>query len=227
MNENLSLDLLTKKLDLINDKFQKKLNKIENNFNTLKDTFLELSNQYEENKVNIKTNNNINDTGGDDIGNNTYSELNEMLTQLLSEERNNNINYINSCLNKYNNMNPSLLNGQSNMKEYIENFGNELKQIAIKLDEKIENIKMEKNNNIQIINIEMNNEINNLIKNINDTSLDLIVSNSDKASAIQDIIKIYLNKFKVSKNEFNEFEDKITKLISELLEKIILLKKGQ
>ena len=124
-------------------------------------------------------------------------------------------------------MNPSLLNGQSNMKEYVENFGNELKQIMTKLDEKIENIKTEKNNNIQLINIEMNKEINNLIKKIDDTNLDLIVSNSEKANAIQDIIKIYLNKFKASKNEFNEFEDKITKLISELIEKIILLKKGQ
>ena len=86
---------------------------------------------------------------------------------------------------------------------------------------------MEKTNNIQVINIEMHNEINNIIKNKNDTSLDLILSNSDKANAIKNIIKIYLNKFKVSKNEFNEFEEKITKLISELLEKVVLLKKGQ
>ena len=113
------------------------------------------------------------------------------------------------------------------MKEYVEIFENELKQIITKIDEKIENIKMEKTNNIQVINIEMNNEINNLIKKMNDTSLDLILSNSDKANAIQDIINIYLNKFKVSKSEFDEFEDKITKLISELLDKVILLRKGQ
>ena len=227
MNENLSLDLLSKKLDFINDKCQKKLNKIENNFNILKNTFLELSSQYE-NKMQIENNTNIiiNIDSHNDNDNNYLSQLTEMVNELLSEERNNNINYINSCLNKYN-MNQFLLGGQNNIREYVENFGNELKQIMMKLNEKIENTKMEKNNNIQEINIEMNNEINNLIKRINDTSLDLIMSNSDKANAIQDVIKIYLNKFKVSKNEFNEFEDKITKLISELLEKIILLKKGQ
>ena len=225
MNDNLSLDLLSKKLDFINDKYQKKLNKIDTNFNNLKNIFLELSSQYE-NKMQIEINDNIQTNSDDNNVNNYFSKLSEMLNDLLSEERNNNINYINSCLNKYN-MNQSLLNEQSNMKEYVENFGNELKQIMTKLDEKIENIKTEKNNNIQLINIEMNKEINNLIKKIDDTSLDLIVSNSEKANAIQDIIKIYLNKFKVSKNEFNEFEDKITKLISELIEKIILLKKGQ
>ena len=109
-------------------------------------------------------------------------------------------------------------------KKYIENFEEEIKQIIEKINEKIEYIKMEKNNNIQVINIQMSNEINNLIKKINDTSLDLILTNSNKASAIQDIVKIYLNKFKASKNEFNEFEEKITKLISELLDKIVLLK---
>ena len=225
MNENLSLDLLSKKLDFINDKCQKKLNKIDNNFNILKNTFLELSSQYE-NKIQIENNNNIIINIDSNNDNNYLSQLTEMVNELLSEERNNNINYINSCLNKYN-MNQFLSNGRNNIREYVENFGNELKQIMMKLNEKIENTKMEKNNNIQEINIEMNNEINNLIKRINDTSLDLIMSNSDKANAIQDVIKIYLNKFKVSKNEFNEFEDKITKLISELLEKIILLKKGQ
>ena len=101
-----------------------------------------------------------------------------------------------------------------------------MKQIILNLEDKVKNIKMEKTNDIQTINIEMKNEINNIIKKINDTSLDLIISNSDKANAIQDIIKIYLNKFKSSKNEYNEFEDKITKLISELLDKVVLLKKG-
>ena len=221
MNENFSIDYLTKRLDFINDKCLNKLKKTENDFNNLKQNFYELTKQYE-NKNNdnkeIKTEEN----------NNFSSQLNTMITQLLSDERNNNINYINSCLNNHN-INQSLLkyNEQNNINKYIENFENELKQILDKIDEKIENLKMEKTNNIQIINIEMHNEINNIIKKINDTSLDLILSNSDKANAIQDIIKIYLNKFKVSKNEFNEFEEKITKLISELLEKVVLLKKGQ
>ena len=226
MNEDISSDYLCKRLDFINDKCLTKLNKIENNFNNLKDTFYELTKQFD-NKTMILGNNNDYENNNEE-DNDISSQLNEMITQLLSEERNNNINYINSCLNTHN-INQSILqyNEQNSIKEYIVNFENELRQIMRKIDEKIENIKMEKNNNLQVITIEMNNEINNLIKKINDTSLDLISSNSDKANAIQDMIKIYLNKFKGSKSEFNEFEDKITKLISELLDKVVLLKKGQ
>ena len=115
---------------------------------------------------------------------------------------------------------------QSNIKRMIKNIEIDMKNLILNLEEKENNIKMEKTNNIQTINIEMSNEINNIIKKINDISLDLVISNSDKANAIQDIIKIYSNKFKVSKNEYNEFEEKITNLISELLDKVLLLKKG-
>ena len=217
MDENLSVDYFTKRLDFINDKNLNKLNEIDSNFNKLKDNFYELSKQYENNDIK-------NEEDNDDI----ISQLNSKMTELLSEERENNINYINSYISEYN-IKKSLIdyNEQNDNKKYIENFEEEIKQIIEKINEKIEYIKMEKNNNIQVINIEMSNEINNLIKKINDTSLDLILSNSNKASAIQDIVKIYLNKFKVSKNEFNEFEEKITKLISELLDKIILLKQRQ
>ena len=214
MDENLSVDYFTKRLDFINDKNLNKLNEIDSNFNKLKDNFYELSKQYENNDKRNEENN-------DDI----ISQLNSKMTELLSEERENNINYINSYISEYN-IKKSLIdyNEQNDNKKYIENFEEEIKQIIDKINEKIEYIKMEKNNNIQVINIQMSNEINNLIKKINDTSLDLILTNSNKASAIQDIVKIYLNKFKASKNEFNEFEEKITKLISELLDKIVLLK---
>ena len=214
MDENLSVDYFTKRLDFINDKNLNKLNEIDSNFNKLKDNFYELSKQYE-------NNDNKNEENNDDI----ISQLNSKMTELLSEERENNINYINSYISEYN-IKKSLIyyNEQNDNKKYIENFEEEIKQIIEKINEKIEYIKMEKNNNIQVINIQMSNEINNLIKKINDTSLDLILTNSNKASAIQDIVKIYLNKFKASKNEFNEFEEKITKLISELLDKIVLLK---
>ena len=214
MDENLSVDYFTKRLDFINDKNLNKLNEIESNFNKLKDNFYELSKQYE-------NNDNKNEENNDDI----ISQLNSKMTELLSEERENNINYINSYISEYN-IKKSLIDykEQNDNKKYIENFEEEIKQIIEKINEKIEYIKMEKNNNIQVINIQMSNEINNLIKKINDTSLDLILTNSNKASAIQDIVKIYLNKFKASKNEFNEFEEKITKLISELLDKIVLLK---
>ena len=47
MDENLSVDYFTKRLDFINDKSLNKLNELENNFNKLKDNFYELSKQYE------------------------------------------------------------------------------------------------------------------------------------------------------------------------------------
>ena len=221
MKENFSENYMIKRLEYINNKSLKHLNKIENNFNELKDAFYELTKLYDINKMN-EQNSIIKEKNFD------YEPLNKIVNQLMSEEHNNNINFIDSCLSKYNSNNciPSV-NEQMNTKNIIYKIESEIKQIISNLEEQVKNIKLEKTNNFQTINIEMNNEINNIIKKINDTSLDLIISNSDKANAIQDIINIYLNKFKVSKSEFDEFEDKITKLISELLDKVILLRKGQ
>jgi hypothetical protein len=71
---------------------------------------------------------------------------------------------------------------------------------------------------------EMNNEFNTINKLINDNDLDLIGSNSDKADAIQDMLKIFLTKFRNEKKAKSEFESKITKLIEELLDKMVLMK---
>ena len=212
MLDNFSENYLIKKLEQIQNKGLNDLNKIEKKYDELKDVFYELTKQYEIKKMNEEKN--------------LDSNLNEMINQIISEEHNNSINYINNIFNKYNTSNCiSSIPEQINIKKIVDNIEIDLKKIISNLDNKTQSLKSEKNNNIENINIEMKNEINNVIKKINDTSLDLLVSNSDKANAIQDIIKIYLNKFKVSKSEFNEFEEKITKLISELLDKVILLKK--
>ena len=212
MLDNFSENYMIKKLDQIQNKGLNDLNKIEKNYDELKDVFYELTKQYEIKKMEEEKN--------------LDSNLNEMINQIISEEHNNSINYINNIFNKYNKNNCiSSISDQANIKKMVDNIEIDLKKIISNLDNKTQNLKSEKNNNIENINIEMKNEINNVIKKINDTSLDLLVSNSDKANAIQDIIKIYLNKFKGSKSEFNEFEEKITKLISELLDKVILLKK--
>ena len=212
MLDNFSENYMIKKLDQIQNKGLNDLNKIEKNYDDLKDVFYELTKQYEIKKMEEEKN--------------LDSNLNEMINQIISEEHNNSINYINNIFNKYNKNNCiSSISDQANIKKMVDNIEIDLKKIISNLDNKTQNLKSEKNNNIENINIEMKNEINNVIKKINDTSLDLLVSNSDKANAIQDIIKIYLNKFKGSKSEFNEFEEKITKLISELLDKVILLKK--
>ena len=220
MKEISSDDYIFKRLNYINNKSLNHLNKIEENFNELKDAFYELTRQYEINKSNEEKGK----IKQEDIN---FNPLNEKLNQLIVKEHNNNINFINNVLDKYNSSNciPSIIE-QSNIKKMIDNIEIEMKKLLLDLEEKENNLKMEKTNNIQTINIEMSNKINNIIKKINDISLDLVISNSDKANAIQDIIKIYSNKFKVSKNDFDEFEEKITKLISELLDKVLLLKKG-
>ena len=220
MKEISSDDYIFKRLNYINNKSLNHLNKIEENFNELKDAFYELTRQYEINKSNEEKGK----IKQEDIN---FNPLNEKLNQLIVKEHNNNINFINNVLDKYNSSNciPSIIE-QSNIKKMIDNIEVEMKKLLLDLEEKENNLKMEKTNNIQTINIEMSNKINNIIKKINDISLDLVISNSDKANAIQDIIKIYSNKFKVSKNDFDEFEEKITKLISELLDKVLLLKKG-
>ena len=220
MKEISSDDYIFKRLNYINNKSLNHLNKIEENFNELKDAFYELTRQYEINKSNEEKGK----IKQEDIN---FNPLNEKLNQLIVKEHNNNLNFINNVLDKYNSSNciPSIIE-QSNIKKMIDNIEVEMKKLLLDLEEKENNLKMEKTNNIQTINIEMSNKINNIIKKINDISLDLVISNSDKANAIQDIIKIYSNKFKVSKNDFDEFEEKITKLISELLDKVLLLKKG-
>ena len=99
MNENISTDYLNKRLDFINDDCLNKLNEMENNFNNLKDTFYELTKQYE-NKKTFPVNNNFKDLNKEEES--IIYQINEMITHLLSEERNNNINYINSYLSEYN-----------------------------------------------------------------------------------------------------------------------------
>ena len=220
MKEISSDDYIFKRLNYINNKSLNHLNKIEENFNELKDAFYELTRQYEINKSNEEK-------GKIKKEDYNFNPLNEKLNQLIVKEHNNNLNFINNILDKYNSSYciPSIIE-QSNIKKMIDNIEADMKKLILDLEEKENNLKMEKTNNIQTINIEMSNKINNIIKKINDISLDLVISNSDKANAIQDIIKIYSNKFKVSKNDFDEFEEKITKLISELLDKVLLLKKG-
>ena len=98
MKEISSDDYFFKRLNYINNKSINHLNLIEENFNELKDAFYELTRQYEINKANegktyLKK---------EDINLNT---LNEKLNQLISEEHNNNINFINNILNKYNSNN--------------------------------------------------------------------------------------------------------------------------
>ena len=154
-----------------------------------------------------------------------FYEFDLKLKELLSNERETNIKYINENFLKY--TNDEILKNNSkkikntntilNIEEEISNcFGD----INIKVSLLINN----RDNTIEKMINEMNKEFNIIHKLIIDNNLDLIGSNSDKADAIQDMLKIFLTKFKNEKKEKSNFEEKITKLIEELLDKMILMK---
>ena len=212
---------VNKRLNYIHSKSMQRLNILENNINELKDAFHQLTKEYEAKKI-------IQEQELQKLPKIDINPLTEIIVQLIAEEREANINNINEALKKYNSVDCiDSYKEQTAMKEIITNIEKDIKNVIKSLNDKEDNVKKEKDNNINTINDEMKNELNNLHKKVNDTNLDLIISNSDKANAIQDIIKIYMNKFKALKSEFNEFEDKVSKLIYELLDKVVLIKKGK
>ena len=212
---------INKRLSYIHNKSMQRLSILDNNINELKDAFHQLTKEYDAKKL-------IQEQELQKIPKIDLNPLTDVIIQLVAEDRETNINNINEAFKKYNSIDCiESYKEQITMKEILVNIENDMKNVIKSLNDKEDNIKKEKDNNINTINEEMKNELNNLLKKVNDTNLDLIISNSDKANAIQDIIKIYMNKFKVLKSDFNDFEDKISKLIYELLDKVVLLKKGK
>ena len=97
MIENSYEKNIINKIDLIKKRSYDHLNQMEENFNELKDAFYELTKKYEFQKMN-EGNMNIEEKNNDLY----LNPLNEIINQLISEEHNNNINFINNSLNKYN-----------------------------------------------------------------------------------------------------------------------------
>ena len=106
----------------------------------------------------------------------------------------------------------------------IDNIEEELLKFFRDINAKMDLLINKRQNTIMTMVNEMNNEFSILNKLINDNDLDLIGSNSDKADAIQDMLKIFLTKFNNEKKAKSDFEEKITKLIEELLDKMIMIK---
>lgn len=194
------------------------LNKFDENLNKLKNELLTLTKIYENNKSyslnkEAKTQN-IN-----------FNEYEIKVKELLSSEREINLKYINEQLSKFTeedtikNSSENIINIDAigNIEEELIKF---FRDINVKADLLINN----RENTINTMVNEMNNEFNTINKLINDNDLDLIGSNSDKADAIQDMLKIFLTKFRNEKKAKSEFESKITKLIEELLDKMVLIK---
>lgn len=194
------------------------LNKFDENLNKLKNELLTLTKIYENNKS-FSTNK---DTKTQNIN---FNEYEIKVKELLSSERETNIKYINEQLSKFTEE-ETIKNSSENVIniDAIGNIEEELIKFFRDINAKADLLINNRENTINTMVNEMNNEFNTINKLINDNDLDLIGSNSDKADAIQDMLKIFLTKFRNEKKAKNEFESKITKLIEELLDKMVLMK---
>ena len=194
------------------------LNKFDENLNKLKNELLTLTKIYENNKS-FSTNK---DTKTQNIN---FNEYEIKVKELLSSERETNIKYINEQLSKFTEE-ETIKNSSENVIniDAIGNIEEELIKFFRDINAKADLLIHNRENTINTMVNEMNNEFNKINKLINDNDLDLIGSNSDKADAIQDMLKIFLTKFRNEKKAKNEFESKITKLIEELLDKMVLMK---
>ena len=210
-----SLDYRITKLYLKNSTI---LNKFDEHLNKLKNELLTLTKIYENNKS-ISLNKDLKNQ------NINLNEFELKLKELLSNERETNIKYINENFLKYTN-DEILKNNSKKIKNTntILNIEEEISNCFGDINTKVNLLINNRDNTIETMINEMNKEFNIIYKLINDNNLDLIGSNSDKADAIQDMLKIFLTKFKNEKKEKSDFEEKITKLIEELLDKMILIK---
>ena len=210
-----ALDIRITKLYLKNSTI---INKFDDNLNKLKNELLTLTKIYENNKL-LSNNKDMKTKNVD------FNEYELKLKEILSIEREQSIKYINENLKQF--------LDEETMKNYTENIINvgaidnieeELLKFFRDINAKMDLLINKRQNTIMTMVNEMNNEFNILNKLINDNNLDLIGSNSDKADAIQDMLKIFLTKFNNEKKAKNDFEEKITKLIEELLDKMIMIK---
>ena len=194
------------------------LNKFDDNLNKLKKELSTLTKKYENNKS-ISLNKDLKNQ------NINFYEFDLKLKELLSNERETNIKYINENFLKY--INDEILKNNSKKiknTNTILNIEEEISNCFGDINTKVSLLINNRDNTIEKMINEMNKEFNIIHKLIIDNNLDLIGSNSDKADAIQDMLKIFLTKFKNEKKEKSNFEEKITQLIEELLDKMILMK---
>ena len=210
-----ALDIRITKLYLQNSTI---LNKFDDNLNKLKNELLTLTKIYENNKL-LSNNKDMKTKNVD------FNEYELKLKEILSIEREQNIKYINENLKQFSDE-ETIKNFTENVinVDAIDNIEEELLKFFRDINAKMDLLINKRQNTIMTMVNEMNNEFSILNKLINDNDLDLIGSNSDKADAIQDMLKIFLTKFNNEKKAKSDFEEKITKLIEELLDKMIMIK---
>jgi hypothetical protein len=210
-----ALDIRITKLYLKNSTI---INKFDDNLNKLKNELLTLTKIYENNKL-LSNNKDMKTKNVD------FNEYELKLKEILSIEREQSIKYINENLKQFSDE-ETLKNYTENIinVDAIDNIEEELLKFFRDINAKMDLLINKRQNTIMTMVNEMNNEFSILNKLINDNDLDLIGSNSDKADAIQDMLKIFLTKFNNEKKAKGDFEEKITKLIEELLDKMIMIK---
>jgi hypothetical protein len=215
MNENEILNLLDNKINKIYFKSNNRLTLLDEGFNQIKNYLLKFSQQYENKKNKILN----------QIPKIKIEDFEPKIKEIISKERELNINYIDNILNKYSNDEYFNINKNNKfINDQINNTQIECNNILQEINNKLNLLKNNREKTMNIMINEMNNEINTINKNIDDNNLDNISSNNDRANAIQDMLKIFLNKFKTEQKEKNNFEDKITNLLEELLDKMSNLK---
>jgi hypothetical protein len=215
MNENEILNSLDNKINKIYFKSNNRLTLLDEGFNQIKNYLLKFSQQYENKKNKILN----------QIPKIKIEDFEPKIKEIISKERELNINYIDNILNKYSNDEYFNINKNNKfINDQINNTQIECNNILQEINNKLNLLKNNREKTMNIMINEMNNEINTINKNIDDNNLDNISSNNDRASAIQDMLKIFLNKFKTEQKQKNIFEDKITNLLEELLDKMSNLK---
>ena len=215
MNENEILNSLDNKINKIYFKSNNRLTLLDEGFNQIKNYLLKFSQQYENKKNKILN----------QIPKIKIEDFEPKIKEIISKERELNINYIDNILNKYSNDEYFNINKNNKfINDQINNTQIECNNILQEINNKLNLLKNNREKTMNIMINEMNNEINTINKNIDDNNLDNISSNNDRANAIQDMLKIFLNKFKTEQKEKNNFEDKITNLLEELLDKMSNIK---
>ena len=209
------LNSLDNKINKIYFKSNNRLTLLDEGFNQIKNYLLKFSQQYENKKNKILN----------QIPKIKIEDFEPKIKEIISKERELNINYIDNILNKYSNDEYFNINKNNKfINDQINNTQIECNNILQEINNKLNLLKNNREKTMNIMINEMNNEINTINKNIDDNNLDNISSNNDRANAIQDMLKIFLNKFKTEQKEKNNFEDKITNLLEELLDKMSNLK---
>lgn len=206
------------KLNEISNRISERMTKLDSNFNKLKKDLFAITKDYEMSK---QENKNLNNS----LNSNESATFEDKLKEVFLSEHEKNIQLVDQSLAVFETEDAFKLSSNDVVtKGEVNNFQGECEQGLNEVCAKFESVESRSSNTLNTMVSEMNKEFENVKNLLDENSLELLNSNSDKASAIQDMLKIFINKFKNEKKEQNDFEEKIVKLIEELCNKLAYLK---